>query len=133
MKPLLLLIITLFFSGNLLASAIESFNQIEVNPQGSTAHKVTAAIHLVTDVPFTDQEEILAAREVIAIALSALTTRELTSNGGIETAKYHILKQIKANGLIGGNTIQNVYITDMVVSFVGANRASVYVSPKIKP
>jgi hypothetical protein len=132
MKILVYILMFMLFSCHSFAASVESFNRVEVNPVGSTSHKVTASVHLVSDFPITSIVDKLAVRETIAIALSSLTTRELTVNGGVEATKHHIFKQIKASGLTDGGTIQNVYVTDLVVSFIGANRASVFVNPKIK-
>ncbi|WP_199611546.1 hypothetical protein [Flocculibacter collagenilyticus] len=127
MKLLTFLFVFTIFSSLLYANSIESFNRIEVNPYDDSAHKVIASIHLVVDSPLADAADVLAAREIIAISLSSLSLQELTKNG-IDNAKHNILKQLKSSGLI--NTIQNVYVTDLTVEFVGANRATVFVKPQ---
>ncbi|MBU2883124.1 hypothetical protein KO525_04220 [Psychrosphaera sp. B3R10] len=124
MKNLVFLVVLMFVSSVSYASSIESFNNIEINPHNDSSHKVTATIHLIVDSPFGQAEDTLAAREIIAMALSNLTLKELTLNG-VETAKHHILKQVKSGGFIDGSNVNNVYVTDLFVTFTGASHTTV--------
>jgi hypothetical protein len=125
----LLLLVAALSSFSVLAGSVETFNNVEVNPREAPNHKVVATVHLVTDIDITLLEQKLAARESVAIALSSMSNTELTSYGAIEMAKSQITKQLRADKLLGDNSIEQIYVTDLVVVYVGPQK-SINLSPR---
>ncbi|MDN4500792.1 hypothetical protein QX776_00095 [Alteromonadaceae bacterium BrNp21-10] len=132
MKKLLLLVTTLLFSIPSMASTLQSFTNISVNPLGTSDYRVVASIHLLFDAQFVDAIDSIAAREGLAKALKSLRLRDLTGENSIDVTKERILKYIIEHDVIKANKVQEVYITDLIVEYTGESKAYIRQAPSQK-
>ncbi len=120
---LLLALLSLLTTSSAFAFSIESYTNIKINPVNSRDYRAVVSVHLKWQIDGISQEENIAAREAIAIALKSLKTSELTGQDSIEVTKRRISTYIAENDIVGSNKIIGLYITDLIVEYTGESKA----------
>ena len=93
---------------------VTPFNDVTVNPKDDAEYRIVSTVYFVTSTGMSEVES-LVARESIAFALKQFSTSQIQSAGSINSVKNKIVEVVKDAELIGGDRVEKVFVTDLVV------------------
>ena len=119
----------LLVSAAVSAAQIESFTNIKINPLEASTYRAVVSVHLVWANPVFSQEDTLAARQAIAVALKSIKLRDYVVHDAIDIVKQRIQTYLSENMVVAENKVLEIYVTDLVVEYTGENKAFIRPAP----